>query len=158
MFSAMGCWRADAPHGVLKSSGLSTMGFALPAALAAWLIEPGRRVTALTGDGGMMMCLGELSTAARLGAKVAVVVLNDAALSLIDIKQQRQQRPPLGVRYPRADFAAAARGMGCAAWSVGETDSLEDALKAAFAADGPALVDVTVDPGGYRDQLAALRG
>lgn len=158
MFSAMGCWRADAPHGVLKSSGLSTMGFALPAAIAAWLIEPGRRTVALTGDGGMMMCLGELSTASRLGAKVTIVVLNDAALSLIDIKQQRQQRPPLGVRTPRADFAAAARGMGCAALTVGETDSLEDALKAAFAVDGPALVDVTVDPGGYRDQLAALRG
>jgi acetolactate synthase-1/2/3 large subunit len=158
MFSAMGCWRADAPHGVLKSSGLSTMGFALPAALAAWLVEPGRRTVALTGDGGMMMCLGELSTASRLGAKTTVVVLNDAALSLIDIKQQRQQRPPLGVRTPRADFAAAARGMGCAAWTVGETDSLEDALKAAFAVDGPALVDVAVDPGGYRDQLAGLRG
>ncbi len=158
MFSAMGCWTADRPHGVLKSSGLSTMGFALPAALAAWLIEPGRRTVALTGDGGMMMCLGELSTASRLGAKVTVVVLNDAALSLIDIKQQRQQRPPLGVRYPRADFASAARGMGCAAWTVGEKDSLEDALNAAFAVDGPALVDVTVDPGGYRDQLAGLRG
>ena len=158
MFSAMGCWTADRPHGVLKSSGLSTMGFALPAAIAAWLVEPGRRTVALTGDGGMMMCLGELSTASRLGAKVTVVVLNDAALSLIDIKQQRQQRPPLGVRYPRADFAAAARGMGCAAWTVGDKDSLEDALKAAFAVDGPALVDVTVDPGGYRDQLAGLRG
>ncbi|MEX2454200.1 MAG: thiamine pyrophosphate-dependent enzyme, partial [Rhodospirillaceae bacterium] len=158
MFSAMTRWPARAPHDVLKSNGLSTMGFAVPAALAAWLVAPERTAVALTGDGGMMMCLGELSTAARLGARLRVVVLNDAALSLIDIKQQRQQRPPLGVRYPAADFAGAARAMGCAAWSVGPGASLDAALAEAFAADGPALVDVTVDPSGYRDQLIALRG
>ena len=106
----------------------------------------------------MMMSLAELSTAARLGANLTVVVLNDAALSLIDIKQQLQQRPPLGVRYPRADFATAARGMGCEGWTVGGQDPLEFALAEAFEADGPALVDITVDPSGYRDQLIALRG
>ena len=60
-----------------------------------------------------------MSTEARLGANLTVIVLNDAALSLIDIKQQRQQRPPLGVRYSKSDFATAARGMGCDAWTVG---------------------------------------
>lgn len=158
MFSAMSRWPAHAPHDVLKSNGLSTMGFAVPAALASWLQEPDRPTVALTGDGGMMMSLAELSTAARIGANLTVVVLNDAALSLIDIKQQRQQRPPLGVRYPKADFAAAARGMGCEAWTVGAQDPLEFALAEAFETHGPTLVDVTVDPSGYRDQLTALRG
>ena len=73
-------------------------------------------------------------------------------------QQQRQQRPPLGVRYPKADFAAAARGMGCEAWTVGAQDPLEFALAEAFETHGPTLVDVTVDPSGYRDQLTALRG
>lgn len=158
MFSAMARWPAQAPHDVLKSNGLSSMGFAVPAALGSWLEEPDRHTIAVTGDGGMMMCLAELSTAARLNAALTVVVLNDAALSLIDIKQQRQQRPPLGVRYPRADFATAARGMGCASWSVAALDPLEFALTEAFEAEGPTLVDVSVDPSGYRDQLLALRG
>ena len=158
MFSAMARWPAMAPHDVMKSNGLSSMGFAVPAALASWLEQPDRHTVALTGDGGMMMCLAELSSAARLGAALTVVVLNDAALSLIDIKQQRQQRPPLGVRYPRVDFAAAARGMGCAAWTVGQSDPLDAVLAKAFAAEGPTLIDVTVDPSGYRDQLIALRG
>ena len=158
MFSAMTRWPANAPHDVLKSNGLSTMGYAVPAALASWLQESDRPVVALTGDGGMMMSLAELSTAARLGANLTVVVLNDAALSLIDIKQQRQQRPPLGVRYPKADFASAARGMGCDAWTVGAQDPLEFALAEAFETNGPTLVDVTVDPSGYREQLIALRG
>ena len=158
MFSAMARWPAQAPHGVMKSNGLSSMGFAVPAALASWLEDPDRPAIAVTGDGGMMMCLAELSTAARLDANLTVVVLNDAALSLIDIKQQRQQRPPLGVRYPRADFATAARGMGCASWTVAALDPLEFALAEAFETDGPTLVDVSVDPSGYRDQLIALRG
>ena len=158
MFSAMARWPTTLPHGAMKSNGLSSMGFAVPAALASWLEQPHRHAVALTGDGGMMMCLAELSTAARLGAALTVVVLNDSALSLIDIKQQRQQRPPLGVRYPKADFAAVARGMGCKAWSVGEADPLDAALAEVFAAEGPTLIDVTVDPSGYRDQLIALWG
>lgn len=158
MFSAMARWPARLPHDVMKSNGLSSMGFAVPAALASWMEQPDRHAVAITGDGGMMMCLAELSTAARLGAALTVVVLNDAALSLIDIKQQRQQRPPLGVRYPRPDFATAARGMGCASWSVAALDPLEFALAEAFETEGPTLVDVSVDPSGYRDQLTALRG
>ena len=63
MFSAFACWQADEPFGVLKSNGLSTMGYALPAAIASSLHEPERAVAAVTGDGGMAMCLSELATA-----------------------------------------------------------------------------------------------
>ena len=158
MFSAMALWPASEPFGVLKSNGLSTMGFALPAAVASGLQEPHRPVVALTGDGGLMMCLSELTTAVDRGCPIVIVVVNDAALSLIDIKQQRQQRKSLGVRYPRVDFAATARAFGCPAWSVGLNEPLAPVLESAFAGDGPVLIDVAVDPGGYADQLTALRG
>ncbi len=158
MFSVMAAWRAAAPLDVLKSNGLSTMGYALPAAIAAALEEPARRVVACTGDGGLMMCLAELATAARLGCRITVIVFNDAALSLIDVKQQRQGREPLGVRYPRVDIAAAAVGLGCRAWRVEQSGELAGVLDAAFAVRGPSLVDVTVDPAPYRHQLEALRG
>jgi len=157
MFSAMARWPAAQAHDVLKSHGLSTMGFALPAAMASHLTDPGRPAIALTGDGGMLMCLAELSTAARLSIPVTVVVLNDAALSLIDIKQQRLQHPVSGVRYPRVDFAETARGMGCQAWSIGADDAIEDILPCALSAKGPRVIDVTCNPGGYSSQLAALR-
>ena len=157
MFSAMTRWPASRPFDVLKSNGLSSMGFAVPAALASWLEQPEYHAIALTGDGGMMMCLAELSTAAQLQANVTVVVLNDAALSLIDIKQQYQQIPRLGVRYKKTDFATTARGMGCSAWTVGPQDQLDIALLQAFASEGPTLIDVTVDPSGYYDQFIALR-
>ena len=134
------------------------MGFALPAAIASHLNDPGRPVIALTGDGGMLMCLAELSTAARLNIPVTVVVVNDAALSLIDIKQQKQQRPSRGVRYPRVDFAGIAAVLGCRSWRIDANENLAAALDAAFSHDGPSLIDVTIDPAGYADQLAALRG
>ena len=158
MFSAMGLWQADEPGDVLKSNGLSTMGFALPAAIAAALEEPTCPVVAMTGDGGLHMCLAELATAARLGCRIVVVVFNDSRLSLIDIKQQRQQRASRGVRFAEMDHAAVADGLGCRAWRVGTTDPLAPALASAFACDGPALVDVTVDPAAYNAQFEALRG
>jgi acetolactate synthase-1/2/3 large subunit len=157
MFSAMARWPAARPHDVLKSNGLSTMGFALPATIASHLAEPGRPVIAVTGDGGMLMCLAELSTAARLNVPVTVVVLNDAALSLIDIKQQDLRHPASGVRYPAVDFATVARGLGCRAWRVGPDESIEAILPEAFSENAPCLIDVTVDPSGYAAQLAALR-
>jgi acetolactate synthase I/II/III large subunit len=159
MFAAMTFWRARAPHDVLKSNGLSTMGFALPAAIASTLAEPARPVVALTGDGGMSMMLAELATAARLGVPVKVVVYNDARLSLIDIKQQRRQEPSRGTRYPRTDFAAVAEGMGVAGFRAGPSPEGLQAVLAEFAAHvGPALVDIAVDPSGYPAQLEALRG
>ncbi len=158
MFSAMGFWRAEEPFGVLKSNGLSTMGFALPAAIASALQEPERPVVAVTGDGGLMMCLSELTTAVERRCPIVVVVLNDAALSLIDIKQQRRQRESRGVRYPRVDFAAAAGALGCRARRLAPEEPLSPALEDALAGEGPALLDIAIDPSGYGDQLSALRG
>ena len=158
MFSAMTFLDANAPGDVLTSNGLSTMAYALPAAIAAALHDPERGAVALIGDGGMMMCLSELATARRLGCRVTVVVFNDAALSLIDIKQRKRGLESRGVRYPRIDFAAAARALGCRAWSVGQGEALAPVLAEAFSGDGPTLIDVAVDPSGYAAQLDALRG
>lgn len=159
MFAAMAFWRAAAPHDVLKSNGLSTMGFALPAAIASALAAPGRPVVALTGDGGMSMTLAELATAVRLELPVKVVVYNDARLSLIDIKQQQRREQPRGTRYPPADFATVAEGLGAAGFRVGPgAGDLEATLARAAAHPGPALVDVAVDPSGYPAQFKALRG
>lgn len=158
MIPATTFWPAPGPKSVFISNGLATMGFALPAAIAAALQEPNRPATALTGDGGLMMCSSELATAARLNLPVRVIVFNDAALSLIGIKQQAQRRSDDTTRYPDTNFAAIAEAMGCAGFRVETKDALDDALERAYATDGPALVDVAVDPSGYPAQLKALRG
>ena len=158
MISAMAFWRARRVNDMLISNGLATMGFALPAAIASALEDPARGALAFTGDGGFMMCAGELATAAQHGADITVVVFNDGALSLIDIKQQSRGLPPRGVRWPRADFARVAEGFGCRAWRADSVEAYRHALRLAEATPGPTLIDVRIDPAGYREQLAALRG
>ena len=158
MISAMAFWQARRANDMLISNGLATMGFALPAAIAGALEDPARGALAFTGDGGFMMCAGELATAAQHGANITVVVFNDGALSLIDIKQQSRGLEPRGVRWPRSDFARVAEGFGCRAWRADTVDAYRDALAEANETAGPALIDVHIDPAGYREQLAALRG
>jgi acetolactate synthase-1/2/3 large subunit len=134
------------------------MGFALPAANAVALADPARRVIAFTGDGGLLMCLGELATSAQQGARVCVVVFNDSSLSLIRIKQESRGMRRDAVDGPRVDFAAVARGFGFTAFSAGSDAEFRSALAQALAADGPALVDAVIDPSGYLAQSKALRG
>ena len=148
MFSAVAFWPGKEPLDVLISNGLATMAFALPAGLAAALYDPKRGAVAMTGDGGLMMCMGELVTAAQQNAKLTTIVFNDGALSLIDIKRQEMQMPDLGFTWERPDFAAAARGFGCSAWRVSTEEALDSALQAAAASDGPCLIDHFLDHGG----------
>lgn len=157
MFPAMAFWSVDEPGEALISSGLATMGFALPAAVAAARLTR-ERVVCLTGDGGLGMALAELETLARYSLPVTVIVFNDAALSLIEIKQQARQGGQNAVRYSDVDFAAVAGGLGLPARRVETVAGLEQALAAALAHGGPYLVDAVVDPGNYRDVLEAVRG
>ncbi len=155
MFSTFAHWPASEPFGMVKSNGLSSMGYALPGAVASALAEPERPALGITGDGGLIMCLGDLATLGERKLNAGIVVMNDAALSLIDIKQQRQQRPPRGVRYPAPDFAAIARSFGINAATVGSAAELEAALDTLAT---PFLIDARVDPAGYGEELERLRG
>jgi acetolactate synthase-1/2/3 large subunit len=159
MLVALPLFPVERPRRVLISSGLATMGYALPAAIAAALVKPRATVLCLIGDGGLGMCLAELETVARLGLRVVVVVLNDAALSLIECKQRAEGHGGRGaVRYGPVDFAAVARGLGLAAHVADDTASLADALRAVAASGAGALVDARVDPAGYGAVLRAIRG
>ena len=158
MFSACAFWKAGSPLDLLISNGLASMGFALPAAIAAALHDPGRGAVALTGDGGLMMCLGELKTAATAGADLTVVVFNDARLSLIDIKREQRQMQDLGLSWDAPDFARIADGFGFTVWTAGTREEMRSAAKAAAAGSGPRLIEARIDASGYLQQMRALRG
>jgi acetolactate synthase I/II/III large subunit len=159
MLVAMELWDVAEPRCALISSGLASMGFALPAAIAAGLLSATRRVVCFTGDGGLGMCLAELETLARLNLPVTVIVLDDAGLSLIAAKQ----RPGAdgganAVRYSQVDFAELARSCGLPATRVSDRSALRGALAQAAGTGGPMLVDAVVDPSGYPAVLDAIRG
>jgi acetolactate synthase-1/2/3 large subunit len=158
MFPATILWSASEPNELLISNGLSTMGFALPAAIGAGLLDRDRRVVALTGDGGLLICMGELATVARERLNIVIIVFNDSSLSLIEIKQQARRLPPAGVALGEIDWTGIAKGFGLAAWKATTKDELDHALDAAAQSDGPSLIDVKVDRSGYAATLKALRG
>jgi acetolactate synthase-1/2/3 large subunit len=159
MLVAMPLWPVDEPHRLIISSGLATMGFALPAAIAAALCVPGEPVIAFTGDGGLGMALMEIETAVRHRLRVIVVVFNDATLSLIKIKQRAAGQGGAGaVGYGPASFAAIATAMGAAAAAVTDARELASALAGALSRDGPTVIDARVDPAGYPAIMDLTRG
>lgn len=156
MLVTMPLWSTDGPDPVLISNGLSTMGFALPAAIGAALARPGRRVACLTGDGGLGMAMAEIETLARLALDVTVVVFNDAALTLIALKQRDTHGGGPAVTYTATDFAAVAVAMGVPGVVARGIDELRGALEPERR--GPLLVDARVDPGPYRHVIRTIRG
>src|SRR5260370_16645387 len=96
------------------------------------------------------MTLAEIETAVRLSLRLIVVVFNDAALSLIKIKQKPAgQGGGDAVRYRPVSFAAAAAAMGAAGAAVTTEGGLATALAAALRRPGPTVIDASVDPAGY---------
>jgi acetolactate synthase-1/2/3 large subunit len=149
-------WPAPNPLRLLISNGLATMGFALPAAIGAALARPGLPVVCMAGDGGLGMMLAELETVARLGLPITIVVFNDAALSLIEVKQTAGQGDERAVRYRLVDFAGAAAAMGIDATVAETVDDVERALTAGW--NRPRLIDARIDPTPYGGLIKATRG
>lgn len=141
-------WEARAPHGLLQSTGLCTMGCALPLAIGAALAR-GEPVLAITGDGGLDMILGELATARDLAVPVVVVVIDDQALGLIALKQRQERLPELGVLLGATDYAAVGRALGLHAERITDADALCGAVAAARSRPGPTLLHCPIDPRSY---------
>jgi acetolactate synthase-1/2/3 large subunit len=159
MLVVMELWTVAQPGHALASSGLATMGFSLPAAIAAALVHPDQRVVCFTGEGGLGMCVAELETLVRMNLPVTVVVLDDARLSLIELKQRSEgQGGANAVRYRDIDFAAVGTGMGLPGERVTDATGLRAALTRAAETDGPFLVDAVIDPRPYVDVIDAIRG
>jgi acetolactate synthase-1/2/3 large subunit len=158
MFSAAAFFPAERAGDVLISNGLATMAFALPAAISAAIQDRSKPALCFTGDGGLMMCLGELCTAIEQNAKIVVIVFNDSALSLIDVKQQSRSLETRGVRWRHHDFAATMTALGGVGITVTTEAALVVALQSGLSYQGPTLIDVVIDPSGYPEQLKAMRG
>jgi acetolactate synthase-1/2/3 large subunit len=151
-------WRSSLPRRFLISNGLATMGFALPAAVAAALARPQGPVIAFTGDGGLLLHGGELETAARVGARLLVIVLNDSSLSLIRIKQEERGYRRTGVDFGAVDAAGFGRSLGAVGFTARTAEELRTATGAALAQSRPAVVDVRISGSEYGELQRVIRG
>jgi acetolactate synthase-1/2/3 large subunit len=146
-------WQCTRPRTVLQSNGLSSMGTGLPGAIAAKLCFPERPAIALTGDAGLWMSLGELGVVQDRGMDLVVVYLADEALSLIQLKQERIGLADRGVRFTNPDVCQLAGAFGGVGRKVRGAGAVQEAVAAAVAAGGLWVIEATIDPRSYRQQM-----
>jgi acetolactate synthase-1/2/3 large subunit len=151
LFSQM--WRARRPLEVLQSAGFCTMAAALPLAIGVQAAEPGRTVVAVLGDGGLEMGLGELGTLRDQGLRVILVVLQDASLALIELKQRQAGLARVGVGLGHTDLPTVARAFGGRGVSTGSVAELRAALADALTASTFTLIACRIDLDSYSSRL-----
>ena len=134
--------RMNGTRRLIGSFNHGSMANALPHAIGAQAASPGRQVIAMSGDGGLAMLLGELLTLRQMQLPVKVVVFNNGALSFVELEMKAAGIVTFGTDLVDPDFAGIARSAGLLGVRVEEAGGLEEALRTAFAHDGPALVDV----------------
>jgi len=123
-----------------------SMANALPMALGAQVAYPDRQVVSVSGDGGLSMLLGELITAKMYDLPVKVVVFNNSTLGMVKLEMLVNGIPDFPTDVPDTNYAEIARAIGFHAERVEDASRLEGAYREAFAAPGPALVEVITDP------------
>ncbi len=146
-------WHCYEPQGLLQSTGLCTMGCAVPLAMGAKIASPDTSVVAFVGDAGLLMCLGELATAAELDLPITIITFVDASLSLIDIKQRGRQLKNAGVDFDQVDFAATGKALGGNGITVTSRDQLKHALGEAATASRFTLIGCVIDRQAYDGRL-----
>jgi acetolactate synthase-1/2/3 large subunit len=133
------------PNTCLFSNGLSTMGFALPGAIAAKLAFPERRVLAAVGDGAFLMNSQELETAVREHLPLTVLVWQDDAYGLIKWKMQLDLGRDMSTDFANPDLVAYAESFGARGYSVGSAEALLPTLREALDSETVSVIACPVD-------------
>jgi acetolactate synthase-1/2/3 large subunit len=134
------------PYSFITSGGLGTMGYSLPAAIGAQMARPDKQVWCVIGDGCFQMTLQEMAVMAIHRVPVKIALLNNEYLGMVRQQQQVQYRGNL-VEVDLAggpDYIKLAQAYGVPAWRATDPTQLEDAIGAAMAYPGPAIVEFRV--------------
>jgi pyruvate oxidase len=129
----------------VMSGYLGTMGFGLPAALAAKLAYPEKTVVCITGDGGFSMAMADFVTAVKYELPMVVVVLNNKQLAMIQVEQRTEGYQNFGTDLLNPDFAAYARACGGVGLTVSRPEEFPKAMKQALDMDTIVVIDVDTD-------------
>ena len=139
----------DKPRRWINSGGLGTMGFGMPAALGVQLAYPDAQVACVTGEGSIIMCIQELSTAKQYGLPIKVVNLNNRYLGMVRQWQEfmYENRESHSYLDSLPDFAALAESFGHVGMKIENPGDVEGAIREAFAMkDRLVFMDFITDP------------
>ncbi|MBN2633480.1 MAG: thiamine pyrophosphate-binding protein [Bacteroidales bacterium] len=143
-------WDCSGGKELIMTNGWSGMGFGLPAALAASICKPEKKVVCITGDGGFLMMAGEIITARRYNLPVIVVVFSDNELNLIRLKQNWRNIPSAATELYRGDLFLSDSFLGVKVLRAVSTISMEEAVKKALQLDEPVIINAVIDPDDYK--------
>ena len=133
------------PNTCLIPNGFCSMGFALPGAIAADLVNPQHRILAICGDAGFMMNVQEMETARRLDSDIVVMVWEDNAYGLIAWKQTNTFGRHTDLSFGNPDWLKLAQSFGWNGHQVDSSAALASVLETALNEQGPSLIVVPID-------------
>jgi acetolactate synthase-1/2/3 large subunit len=134
------------PNSYFDPGSYGSMGFALPAAIAAKVLFPERHVVAVAGDGGFLMSLQEFQTAVENKLNIIIVVLNDSKYnSLWHIQKSKYNERFIAVDMHQTDFSKYAEIYGAKGIRIEEPSDLKQGYEEALCSRTPAIIDVVID-------------
>jgi 5-guanidino-2-oxopentanoate decarboxylase len=144
-YSANPYFPCEEPRCWFHPCGFGTLGYAMPAAIGAKIACPDRAVVAVCGDGGFLFTVQELGTAAELGLPLPILLWNNDAFGQIAQNMRDVGIPEIAVKQKNPDFHTLAAAYGIRAVRPDSLKGIEAALREAFTANGPTLIEVRED-------------
>ncbi|WP_310964176.1 thiamine pyrophosphate-dependent enzyme [Nocardioides terrisoli] len=131
---------------LIGSYNLGSMANAMPQALGAQALDRSRATVAFCGDGGLTMLLGDLITAVTHDLRVKLVVFDNDRLGMVKLEMEQVGLPEFGTVLHNPDLARVAEAIGMKGIRVEKPEDVDDAVRQAFAHDGPVLLDLVTNP------------
>jgi len=134
------------PNTCIVPNGFCSMGFALPAAIAAQLVDPSHKIVAMCGDGGFLMNVQEIETAVRLRLPIIVIVWCDYDYGMISLKQIYEFGRSAFTKFNNPNFVKLAESFGAIGYNVRSSEEFSKVLeKAKVSKSSPVIISVDVD-------------
>lgn len=133
------------PHHLLFSNGQQTLGVALPWAMAARLVYPGKPIVSISGDGGFLFSGVELETAVREKLKLIHCIWTDGTYNMVLEQQVMKYKRKSGVDLGKVDWVKYAEAFGAKGFAVRSSEELSKVLQHALTVEGPVLIDIPID-------------
>lgn len=143
-------FRSYSPRHLLFSNGMQTLGVALPWAISAALVRPGKKVYSVSGDGGFLFSAQELETAVRMNLPIVHLIWNDGHYNMVEFQEVMKYGRSSGVDLGPVDFVKYAEAFGAKGIRVHSKDELDQVLASIDDSTGPVIIDIPVD---YSDNI-----
>ncbi|WP_445486694.1 acetolactate synthase AlsS [Niallia sp. 03133] len=143
-------FRSYEPNKLLISNGMQTLGVALPWAIAASILNSGKKVVSVSGDGGFLFSAMELETAVRMKTNIVHLVWNDSTYDMVSFQQVMKYNRSSCVEFGQVDLIKYAESFGATGLRVNSPEELSTVLQKGLEQEGPVIIDIPVD---YSDNV-----